>query len=64
MKVPVEDVGRYCGAWRYPTQIIFATCDFVMKFTYVLVGWEGSASYPRVLDSAFTRKDPLKVPEG
>jgi hypothetical protein len=35
-----------------------------MKFTYVLAGWEGSASYSRIIENALTRKDPLKIPNG
>lgn len=63
MKVPIEDRGRYCGRRRHPTQIVFATCNFDMKFTYILAGWEGSASDSRVCDDALTSKG-LKIPEG
>ncbi len=43
---------------------MFAACNFDMKFTYVLAGWEGSASDSRILEDALTRKDRLKIPEG
>ena len=35
-----------------------------MKFTYVVTGWEGTASDSRVLKSALTRTDGLKIPKG
>ncbi|XP_068645004.1 uncharacterized protein [Aristolochia californica] len=38
-------------------------CTFDMQFTYILVGWEGSAADSRVLKSALTKRDKLYVPE-
>jgi len=35
-----------------------------MKFTYVLVGWEGTTSDFIIVKSALTRAYPLKVPQG
>jgi len=35
-----------------------------MKFTYVLVGWEGTTSDSRIINDALIREDPLIVPEG
>lgn len=35
-----------------------------MKFTYVLAGWEGTASDSRILKDALTKEDPLIIPEG
>ncbi|XP_058086495.1 protein ALP1-like [Magnolia sinica] len=47
------------------SQNVLAACSFDMKFTYVLAGWEGSASDARVLHNAMTRSDdPLIVPNG
>ncbi|CAL1355505.1 unnamed protein product [Linum trigynum] len=43
---------------------ILAACTFDLKFTYVLAGWEGSASDSRILENALTRDDKLKVPPG
>ncbi|XP_068639372.1 ribosome biogenesis protein ERB1-like [Aristolochia californica] len=40
-----------------------ATCTFDMQFTYILVGWEGSAVDSRVLKLALTRRDKVYVPE-
>lgn len=63
-KVPIEDAPRYCGRKDYPTQNVLAACTFDLKFTYVLLGWEGTASDSRILKIALTRCDKLKVPQG
>jgi len=39
-------------------------CDFDMKFTYVLAGWEGTTSDSRILKDALIREDPFLIPEG
>ena len=43
---------------------MLATCSFDLKFTYVLSGWEGTASDSRIIKSALTRNDNLKIPQG
>ncbi|KAL8496738.1 hypothetical protein ACS0TY_020419 [Phlomoides rotata] len=43
---------------------VLATCDRGMRFTYMLVGWEGSAVDARVLRDAIARDDGLRVPHG
>ena len=49
----------------YPTQNVLPACSFDLKFTYVLRGWEGSASNSRILDNALMRDfDKLIVPQG
>lgn len=35
-----------------------------MKFTYILPGWEGTASNSRILKNALTRADKLHIPKG
>jgi len=60
VKVPRADVPCFHGRKDY----VFAACDFNMKFTYVLVGWEGTTSDSRILKDAFVREDPLVIPEG
>ena len=58
-------VQRYRGRKYHPTQNVLATCSFDLKFTYVLLGWEGSASDSRILNNALTRDfDKLIVPQG
>jgi len=37
---------------KYFLLVIFANCDFDMKFTYVLAGWEGTASDSRIWKDA------------
>jgi len=41
-----------------------AIVDFDLKFTYVLVGWEGSAHDALILADAIDRNDGFIVPEG
>jgi len=36
-----------------------AVCDFYMRLTYVLLGWEGTASDSRIIKNALSRKDNL-----
>ena len=42
---------------------MLAACTFDLKFTYVLPGWEGTASDSRILKNALSRRDKLKVPK-
>ncbi|XP_052725419.1 protein ALP1-like [Vigna angularis] len=58
VRVPREDAPRFRGRKDWPTQNVFAACDFDMKFTYVLAGWEGTASDSRILKNALDRDDP------
>ena len=44
------------------TQNVLATCDWDMKFRYILPGWEGSAADSRVFDDA--RRSDLQLPHG
>nr|KYP59498.1 Putative nuclease HARBI1 [Cajanus cajan] len=59
VKVPRSDAARFRGRKN-----VFAACDFDMKFTYVLGGWEGTASDSRILKDALSRQDPLIIPQG
>ena len=43
---------------------MLAACTFDLEFTYVLLGWEGTASDSRILKNALSRRDKLKVPQG
>ena len=47
----------YLGRKRVTTQNILAACDFDMKFTYMMMGWEGSVHDVRVLHAA--TNDPI-----
>ena len=59
-----EDARRYRGRKGYPTQNVLAACSFDLKFTYVLLGWKGTASDARLIKSALTRNDNLKISQG
>jgi len=45
------------------SQNVLAACNFDLEFMYVLVGWEGSAHYSKVLNDALSRRNGLKVPQ-
>ncbi|KAH9114247.1 hypothetical protein LEN26_013057 [Aphanomyces euteiches] len=45
------------------SQNVLAVCTFDLRFSYVLAGWEGSASDGRVLDDALRAKG-LVIPQG
>ncbi|XLU20830.1 hypothetical protein S245_056896, partial [Arachis hypogaea] len=62
VKVPIGDQPKFRWRKDWPTQIVLAACDFDMKFTYVLTGWEGTASDSKVLKNALSRDDNLKLP--
>ncbi|CAK8569606.1 unnamed protein product [Lathyrus sativus] len=62
VKVSIELTPRYCGRKDYLTQSVLVACSFDLKFTYVLVRWEGIASDSRIVKSALARVHPLKDP--
>ena len=59
-----KDAPRYQGRKEYTTQNVLATCDFDMRFTYVLPGWKGTASDSRIIKNALSREDKLIIPRG
>ena len=59
-----DDAPRYWGRNGYTTQNVLAACSFDLKFTYVLPGWEGTASDSKIIKNALTRNDNLKIPQG
>ena len=61
--VPPEIQGRFRGRKDGTTQNVLAAISFGLKFTYVLVGWEGSAHDSRVLNDAFARLGGFSIPE-
>ncbi|KAH7840933.1 hypothetical protein Vadar_023496 [Vaccinium darrowii] len=62
VKVSSVDAPRYRGRKGYPTVNVLAACTFDLRFTYVLPGWEGTASDSRIIKNALTREDKLKIP--
>ncbi|XP_048492671.2 uncharacterized protein LOC104902848 isoform X1 [Beta vulgaris subsp. vulgaris] len=61
MTVPIEDRARYRDRKGDISTNVLASCDPNLRFTYVLPGWEGSASDPRVLRDALHRPNGIKV---
>ena len=64
VKVAGEDASKYHGRKKSPTQNVLAACTFDLKFTYVLIGWEGTSSDSRIRKDVLTREDSLKFPTG
>ena len=62
MTVPIEDRSCYRDRKGVISINVLASCDSNLCFTYVLLGWEGSASYPRILRDALWRPNGLKTP--
>ncbi|XP_039145569.1 protein ALP1-like [Dioscorea cayenensis subsp. rotundata] len=63
--LPPLELPRFRGR-KGPTQNVLAVVNPDLKFTYVLVGWEGSANDFTVLRDAISRPQPegLKIIEG
>lgn len=64
VKVSTKNAPRYRGRKGYPTINVLAACTFDLKFTYVLTGWEGTASDSRIVKDALVRDDKLIIPDG
>ncbi|XP_059639204.1 protein ALP1-like [Cornus florida] len=47
--LPIATQLPFRGRKGYTTQNVMAVCDFDIRFTYVLAGWEGSANDSRIL---------------
>jgi hypothetical protein len=55
VSVPAEEVVNHTCRHGYTSQNVLAICDFDMRFTFVVVGWSGSAHDTRVLNHALTK---------
>ncbi|XP_023746176.1 uncharacterized protein LOC111894331 [Lactuca sativa] len=62
VKVPNRDSPRYRDRKGYPVINVLAACSFDLKFTYVLTGWEGTASDSRIVKDTLKRDDKLLIP--
>lgn len=60
--VPDNMLARYRDRKGRISQNILAACTFDMRFSYVLAGWEGSASNSRIFDDA--RRHGFAIPPG
>ncbi|XXG51718.1 hypothetical protein AAC387_Pa03g0227 [Persea americana] len=63
VKVSRADAPRFRGRKDCPTQNVLAACSFDMRFTYVLPGWEGTASDSRIMRNGLVRQDKLIIPQ-
>ncbi|KAG6535299.1 hypothetical protein ZIOFF_000264 [Zingiber officinale] len=64
VKVSDVDAPQYRGRKDWPTTNVLAGCSFDLKFTYVLAGWEGTASDSRIIKNALSKRDKLIIPHG
>jgi hypothetical protein len=63
-RVPEKHIPTFMGRKHITTQNVLAAVDFDLRFTYVLVGWEGYAHDACILADALERVDGLRVPPG
>ena len=49
---PVHLQAAYHNRKGYTSQNVLAIVDFTLKFTYIVVGWDGSVHDARVLNDA------------
>ncbi|KAK1278356.1 hypothetical protein QJS04_geneDACA023285 [Acorus gramineus] len=62
--VPISDHGRFRNRKGSISQNVMAMVGFDMRFQYMLAGWEGSASYSKILYHTLSMQgDPLQVHE-
>ncbi|XP_043700414.1 protein ALP1-like [Telopea speciosissima] len=59
--VSVDQHRRFRDRKGNISQNILAACDFDMRYTYILSGWEGSASDSRILDDAIHKEGEEKI---
>ncbi|KAJ1691833.1 hypothetical protein LUZ63_015988 [Rhynchospora breviuscula] len=64
VKVNSKEAPKYRGRKDIPTMNVLAACTPNLKFTYVLVGWPGTASDSKVLKNALKRRYSLNIPQG
>jgi hypothetical protein len=63
--VPLSEQPKYIGRHGYASQNIMALCDFDMIFTFVVIGWPGSAHDTRILNDTlltYAQKFPHPSP--
>jgi hypothetical protein len=63
-RVPAKRRAAFMGRKYTTTQNVLVAVDFDLRFTYVLVGWGGSAHDALILTDALQRNDGLGVPQG
>ncbi|XP_051206926.1 protein ALP1-like [Lolium perenne] len=63
-KVPRSISAAFRGRKHYTIQNVLATVDFDMRFTYVLVGWEGSTHDASILANSLSMPVGLQIHDG
>ena len=63
-RVSTKVLVAFRGRKGTTTQNVMVVVDFDLKFTFVLVYWEGSAHDALILANALERDDGLWVPQG
>ena len=58
------DAPKYRGRKEYITQNVLAACDFDIRFTYVLPGWEGTIFDSKIIKNSLSREDKLIMSRG
>jgi hypothetical protein len=53
--VSATETVSHIARHRYTSQNVLAICDFDLRFTFVVVGWPGSAHGTRVFNDALER---------
>ncbi|XP_071674433.1 uncharacterized protein [Lolium perenne] len=64
VKVPRSMHAAFRGRKHYTSQNVLAAVDFDMRFTYVIVGSEGSAHDASILTDSLSRPDGLQILDG
>ncbi|KAK5772816.1 hypothetical protein PVK06_049113 [Gossypium arboreum] len=64
VSIPFSIQGRFYSRKGRTTQNILVAITFDLKFSYILVGWEGSAHDSRILGDALSSPRGLIIPEG
>ena len=59
---PPKEQMAYTNRHNQATQNVLAICDFDMRFSYIYVGWEGSAHDTHILDGALTGPTHFSMP--
>jgi hypothetical protein len=60
--VPTDEVINYTCRHGYTSQNVLAICDFDMRFTFVVLGWPGSAHDTWILNHALANFPSFPVP--
>ncbi|KAL0427270.1 UNVERIFIED_CONTAM: hypothetical protein Slati_2901800 [Sesamum latifolium] len=62
VRVPDHEMARYRTRKEHVAQNVLGVCNPNMQFIFVLSGWEGSATYSRVLRDVIHRPNGLYLP--